>query len=322
VLILSLLLVAGLVGLVFGADWFVRGAASLAVAVGVSPLVIGLTVVAYGTSMPELVVSGVAALDGRSAIALGNVIGSNIANVGLILGLTALLAPPTVDGTLQRRELPVFLASALVVPLLLVDGTVGRVEALALLVGAIAFTVVTARRQPAASAMAGDAAAEPSASPPDANGRVGLLRASALTIVGLALLLGGGRLFVNAASELATRAGISERVIGITVVAVGTSLPELAASAVAALRGLSSLAIGNVVGSNIFNVLFVLGGAGLIAPVRGELALLRFDLGVMVGFSLAAAVLLRAPRRVPRVEGALLIVGYMAAMYALTIGMR
>lgn len=314
-LILTLLLVAGLVALVFGADWFVRGAAGLAVAVGVSPLVIGLTVVAYGTSMPELVVSGVAALDGRSAIALGNVVGSNIANIGLILGLTALLAPPAVDGTIQRRELPVFLASALVVPLLLVDGAIGRLEALALLVGAVAFTLVTARRQPAA-------AAEPSPSPPDADGRVGLLRASALAIVGLALLLGGGRLFVNAASELAAQAGISERVIGITVVAVGTSLPELAASAVAALRGISSLAIGNVIGSNIFNVLFVLGGAGVIAPVRGDLALLRFDLGVMVGFSLAAALLLRAPRRVPRVEGALLIVGYMAAMYALTIGMR
>jgi len=307
---LSVWMVLGLTCLVLGAEWFVRGAARLAVAFGVPPLVIGLTVVAYGTSMPELVVSALAALEGRSAIALGNVVGSNIANIGLILGITALISPPKVDGSLVRREVPWLVLSALVLPVLLLDGAVGRIDAVLLLLGAVAFTIFTVRTTREASGDQGIRSTDA-----EAEARRGLPAAVAFTLVGLALLLLGGRWFVSAASDIAVRFGISERVIGLTIVAVGTSLPELAASVVAAVRGFSSLAIGNVIGSNIFNILFVLGGAGAIAPVQGELGRLRVDLGLMVAFTAAAALLLRGARRITRWEGAVLVAGYVAAMW-------
>jgi cation:H+ antiporter len=309
-LMLSAWMVLGLTALVLGAEWFVRGAAKLAIAFGVPPLVIGLTVVAYGTSMPELVVSAVAALEGRSAIALGNVVGSNIANIGLILGITALISPPKVDGSLVRREVPWLLASALLLPLLLLDGAIGRLDALLLLFGAVAFTIFTVRTTREASGDQGIQSADV-----EQAARRGLPTAIAFTVVGLALLLLGGRWFVSAASDMAVRFGISERVVGLTIVAVGTSLPELAASVVAAVRGFSSLAIGNVIGSNIFNVVFVLGGAGVIAPVQGELVALRLDLALMIGFTMVASLLLRGARRIARWEGAVLLAGYVGAMY-------
>lgn len=309
-LMLSAWMVLGLTCLVLGAEWFVRGAAKLAVAFGVPPLVIGLTVVAYGTSMPELVVSAVAALEGRSAIALGNVVGSNIANIGLILGITALISPPRVDGSLVRREVPWLLASALLLPVMLMDGAISRIDAAVLLLGAIAFTIFTVRTTREAS---GDQGIE--SDDAEQAARRGLPSATVFTVVGLALLLVGGRWFVDAASEMAVRFGISERVVGLTIVAVGTSLPELAASVVAAVRGFSSLAIGNVIGSNIFNIVFVLGGAGVIAPVQGELQALRLELALMIGFTMVAALLLRGARRIERWEGVVLLAGYIAAMY-------
>jgi cation:H+ antiporter len=316
-LILTGLILLGLTLLVVGAEWFVRGAAALARAFGVPQLVIGLTVVAYGTSMPELVVSAVAALEGSSAIALGNVVGSNIANIGLILGITALLSPPVVDGSLVRLELPVLAVSALLLPLMLYDGAIGRMDAALLLLGAAAFTVFTVRSTREA---VGDQGVQPDGEPAAPPPRLAL--AIVLTVVGLGLLIVGGRVFVNAATELATRFGISERVIGLTIVAVGTSLPELAASLVAAYRGFSSIAIGNVLGSNIFNVLFVLGGAGLISPVTGELRALRFDLFLLLAFTGVAIVAMRGPRRITRTEGALMLAGYASAMYVLSAGGR
>lgn len=307
----------GLVALMLGAEGFVRGAAALARHFGVPPIVIGLTVVAYGTSMPELVVSAVAGLEGRSAIALGNVVGSNIANIGLILGLTALIAPPRVDGSLLRRELPWLGATALAIPLLLLDGGVSRWEAVLLLAAAAWFTVATVRGVRDAPPEEGsEPSAEDDASTP------GLITAIAFTVGGLSLLLYGGRLFVDGASALAAAFGISERVIGLTVVAVGTSLPELAASAVAAWRGYSSLAVGNVVGSNIFNVLFVLGGAGVITPIRGNLLGLQTDILLVLVFTAAAAVTMRGARRISRVEGAVLFGGYVLAMVLVASGGR
>lgn len=314
-LMLSAWMALGLTCLVVGAEWFVRGAARLAVAFGVPPLVIGLTVVAYGTSMPELVVSAVAALEGRSAIALGNVVGSNIANIGLILGVTALIAPPRVDASLVRREVPWLVLSALLLPAMLLDGAIGRFDAALLLLGAAAFTISTMR---ATRESSGDQGIESTTA--QATARRRLPMAIGLTLVGLALLLLGGRWFVSAATDMAVRFGISERVVGLTIVAVGTSLPELAASVVAALRGFSSLAVGNVIGSNIFNIVFVLGGAGMIAPVQGELAALQFDMALMIGFTLLAAVLLRGLRHITRLEGAVLLGGYAAAMYVVASG--
>lgn len=310
-------MLAGLVALVVGAEGFIRGAAALARHFGVPPIVVGLTVVAYGTSLPELVVSAVAAFEGSSAIALGNVVGSNIANIGLILGLTAVISPPRVDGTLLKGELPWMAAAAVAIPLLLLDGSIGRVEAVLLLAAAVMFTVRTVRGAREAS---GDDERNATEREPlvderaESVQRAALLKAVVFTVAGLGALLLGGRYFVNGASAVAVAFGISERLIGLTVVAVGTSLPELAASTVAAWRGFSSLAIGNVVGSNIFNVLFVLGGAGAIAPIAGDVRAQRIDLLLLVAFTALAVWVMRGARRITRLEGALMLAAYVASI--------
>ena len=278
------------------------------------PLVIGLTVVAYGTSMPELVVSTLAAAEGKSAIALGNVVGSNVANLGFILGLTALIRPPEVDGSLIRRELPVMVLSALLVPLLLWDGAISRVEGALLMVGAVAFTGLLVRGAKAVpprselGTQATQAEREPELSRP---------KLWALSAVGLAALLAGGKVFVDGAVHLALGLGMSERLVGLTIVAVGTSLPELAASVVAALRGQSSLAIGNVVGSNIFNVLLILGGASMVSPISASVASLKVDLAVMVLLSVLATAMMTKRRLLSRSEGGLLVAAYGAFLCAL-----
>jgi cation:H+ antiporter len=217
-----------------------------------------------------------------------------------------------VDGSLVRREVPVLVVTAIALPLLLLDGAIGRTDAAVLLIGAIGFTVLSMKA----------AREEGLATPPDeaVTKRTSLPRAIGFTALGLVLLILGGRWFVHGASSLAALLGVSERVIGLTVVAVGTSLPELAASVVAALRGMSSIAIGNVVGSNIFNILFVLGGAGLVAPVTGEVAALRTDLFVMIAFTVLAAVLMRGARRISRLEGTVLLLAYVGAMVLLARG--
>lgn len=316
-LMTAAIMLIGLTLLVVGADWFVKGAAGLADAFGVAPIVVGLTVVAYGTSMPELVVSSVAALDGRSAIALGNVIGSNIANIGLILAVTALVSPPTVEGSLLKRELPVLVASALFVPVVLWDGVISRPEGLLLLLGAVAFTWATVRF--AATVGVGDPVLADTLEQAESQTPHGSkLRLSLFAVAGLAMLLMGGKWFVDAAVDVAASLGVSERVIGLTVVAVGTSLPELAASLVAALRGHSAMAVGNVIGSNIFNVLFVLGTTSIVFPIAGEVQSMKQDLVLMLAFTLVAVLFMRGSRQISRVEGALLLIGYVAAMLTLS----
>ncbi|MBS1150854.1 MAG: hypothetical protein H6Q89_2552 [Myxococcaceae bacterium] len=307
-----LYIVSGGVCLYFGAEWLVRGASGLALASGVRPLVIGLTVVAFGTSAPELVVTVLAALEGKSEIALGNVVGSNIANLGLILGLTALVSPPKVDSKLIRREVPVMVATAFVVPLALYDGVVSRLEGGLLVLAAFAFTgwllKTTAALPPAA--------AELTARKEEVTAEAGKgsgLKLAALTLVGLALLVAGGKLFVDGASALALALGMSERVVGLTIVSVGTSLPELATSIVAALRRHSDIAVGNVIGSNIYNVLLILGGGAVAHPLAGSLAVMRTDLMVLVGITLLGTLFLRGgDRRISRPE-ALALLGTYAA---------
>lgn len=310
----TLFMLGGLAILVGGAEWFVRGAAGIADRLGVSPIVIGLTVVAYGTSMPELVVSAVAGFEGSSEIALGNVVGSNIANIGLILGLTALLAPPAVDASLIKREMPVLIVASLALPLVLWNDVIGRWEGVLLLAGAIAFTIMTvrtARDTPAIDTLAqeSDAAAATEAPP---SGSMPLL--IGMLVVGLGGLLLGGQLFVDNAVILAEAIGVSQRVIGLTVVAVGTSLPELAASAVAAYRGHSSLAVGNVVGSNIFNVLFVMGAASVLTPVRVRMSTISSDLLIMLASTAVLVWVLRGERTLSRTEGVMMLIGYALAM--------
>jgi cation:H+ antiporter len=310
-------LLLGGAALYFGAEWLVRGAAGLARSFGIRPMIVGLTVVAYGTSAPELAVSCSAALEGKSALALGNVIGSNVANLGLILGVTALISPPRVERGLIYRELPVLLLAALAVPLLLWNGTISRTEATALVVASFAFTaflIRSSRGKPDPSVADPDEAGELGGISP--RSRAGL---AVLAVLGLVVLLVGGKLFVDGAVALALAFGMSERVVGLTIVAVGTSLPEMAASLVAALRGHSAIAVGNVIGSNVFNVLLILGCAGLVSPITAALGGLWLDVLVLGVLTVLAVVFLRTERVITRVEGGLLTAIYVTFLALLVV---
>lgn len=304
-------LVLGAALLYWGAEWLVRGAAGLAQRLGVRPLLIGLTVVSFATSAPELMVSVAAALRGSSDIALGNVVGSNIANIGVILGLTALIAPPRTDGSLAGRELRVLLATTAVLPLLLLDQVISRIEGAALFACACAFTWLTIRWSTTRDVSVEEVPTVSGGS----SAKVVLVGTA-----GLGLLVVGGEIFVSGAVGMAETFGVSPRVIGLTIVAVGTSLPELAASTVAAVRGHSDLAIGNVVGSNIFNVFFILGAAALVRPVNGPLPQMGLDLGVLGALTVFLLFALRKPRTIGRVEGGLLLATYAGFLVALGLG--
>jgi cation:H+ antiporter len=276
-------------------------------------------VVAYGTSAPELAVGVGSALSHQGAIALGNSIGSNIANLGLILGVTALVSPPKVDPSVRRRELPALLASTLAVPLVLLDGRISRLEGGLLLLGALLHSALTLRaaRLDKAALGAVQSAAE-TAGAPRPNSQRGLV---GISLVGLLALLGGGKLFVDGASGVARLLGMSEHTVGLTIVAVGTSLPELATSVLAARRGHSEVAIGNVIGSNIFNSLLILGAAGLVGSIEQPLEELRFDLAALGVLTLAGAGFMLRPV-VSRLAGALLLAGYVAFLVGLALGAR
>lgn len=315
---LVLLLLGGVL-LYFGAEWLVEGAAGLAGALGVPQLVVGLTVMSYGTSAPELAVSLSAAIDGQSAIVLGNVVGSNIANIGLILGLTALIAPPRVDPLLFRREVPYLLIATLATGPVLLNGQIDRIEGALFVICALVFTAATFHwakdaRRSGERLQLGDQHHEATAARRKSKPILILL-----LIAGLIALIGGGRLFVVGAVAIAEALGMSERLIGLTIVAFGTSVPELAASVVAAVRGHSDLAVGNVVGSNLFNILFILGITSLTLPVTGSLAEVRVDLIMMTVLTFMMAVSLRRARIITRVEGALYVAAYVGFIAALAI---
>ncbi len=319
--------------LYFGAEWFVGGAAGLARVMGVRTLLIGLTVVAYGTSAPEVVVGVSASLGGHGDIALGNVLGSNVANVGLILGLTALIRPTPVDGSLRKREVPVLVASALLAPLVMLDGEVSRLDGLVLLALGILYTawMVRSARAPeeahaleaaAATAEAADRAGAPSSAvaTPDGEPRPhSRLRLALTAAVGLGVLVAGGELFVRGASAIAASLGVSERMVGLTVVAIGTSLPELATSLIAAHKNHPEIAIGNVVGSNIFNVVLCLALAAIARPIGVSVGAIAVDIGAMVALTILAAFLLRSERRITRLEGAVLLLSYAAFINVLAL---
>jgi cation:H+ antiporter len=311
------LLVLGAGLLYFGAESLVKGAAGLARVMGMRPLAVGLTIVAYGTSAPELVVSVVSALEKKSALALGNVVGSNIANIGLILGVTALIAPPRVSPGLMRRELPIVMLTALGVPIVLIDGRISRIEGIVLLLVALFFTLISFK----AVKQADDAppSSLDEAPPPELRSKGKL---SGYALVGLLVLLGGGKYFVMGATGLALALGMSERVVGLTVVAVGTSLPELAASLVAALRGHPEIALGNVLGSNVFNVTLILGASAVTRPIAASLREAALDLSTLGVLTVLGALFMRTKRRVQRWEGALLLAIYAAFVLALVFGAR
>ena len=309
-IIVILWFVLGLVLLVGGAELLVRGASALAAAVGISPLVIGLTVVAFGTSAPEMAVTVRSSLAGHSDIAVGNVIGSNIFNILLILGLSALITPLVVSSQLIRREVPIMVAVSLAMLLMALDGMIGRIDGLLLFGGIIVYIILSIRlsRRESASAMREDEA-PPRFSP-------GQLATQALLVVaGLAALIIGTNLLVDSAVRVATALGVSELIIGLTIVACGTSLPEAATSIIAAMRGERDIAVGNVVGSNLFNILAILGLAGIIAPVTVAPAAIWLDIPVMVAVAIACLPIFWTGAAIARWEGALFL-GYFIAYMA------
>lgn len=307
------LFVGGLALLVAGAEGLVRGAGRLAAIVGVSPLVIGLTIVAYGTSAPELAVSVKAALAGQPDLGLGNVVGSNLFNVLFILGLSALITPLAVAQQLVRLDAWVMTGVSLAALLLGLDGRVGRVDGLVLVAGGVAYTAWCIRQGRRENAAVQAEYAAEFGPPPRAGLTAGLVNV-ALVLVGLTLLVLGSRWLVASSVVIARALGVSELVIGLTIVAAGTSLPEVATSVVAALKGERDIAVGNVVGSNIFNILIVLGGAAVVAPqgVAVARAALIVDMPLMIVVSAACLPIFFTGYRISRPEGALFLVGYVA----------
>ena len=304
-LIPVLLILAGLVILTVGADFLVRGGASVAMRMGVTPLVIGLTVVAFGTGSPEFVVSIQAALDGNSGIALGNIVGSNISNVALILGCAALVRPLKVQAALLRKELPILVAITGFLWLLVYDGTISRLEGGLLLTGGIGYTVFTYVQSRRKEKKKVEKEFAEAVGKPGKAVWIDVL----LIVLGLGALVGGAQLLLSGGVTVAQAFGMSDVAIGLTIIAVGTSLPELATSVVAAYRGEPDIAFGNAIGSNILNILAVLGLTALISPFSTE-GIRSFDLGAMLGSVIILYVLMGRRFILDRVEGALLVAGY------------
>ncbi|WP_017926007.1 calcium/sodium antiporter [Thioalkalivibrio sp. HL-Eb18] len=301
--------IGGLILLTWSADRFVFGASAFARSVGVSALLVGLTIVAFGTSAPEVVVSILASLQGNPGLAVGNAIGSNIANIGLVLAAAALVAPLAIGRGLVRRELPILMGVTLAVLFLLLDGELGRLEGGILIAGLLlvtAWVIHIARRAQAL---------DPAEAPEEVRGMVEAIpavtsagHALAWLGLGLVLLIASSQLVVWGAVGIAEQLGISDLVIGLTIVAIGTSLPELATSVVAAFRREAGLAIGNVIGSNLFNLLAVLAVPALIAPLAIEREVLLRDYPVMLGMTAALFVFaLARGAELRRWQGALLL---------------
>jgi cation:H+ antiporter len=297
----------GLAGLFFGGNWLVKGAARLAQTLGVSPIVIGLTIVAYGTSTPELLVSLQAALTGNADISMGNVVGSNIANIGLILGASALIFPMVVQLQFLRREIPIMIGVSILLFILAQDGSIGSIDGLIFVIGAVGYTafsyLVAKRAEPELVRQTQEFTAV-IAKPTNT-----LLSDLLLVAVGIVVLLIGSDRLVFGAVNIANALGVPQIVIGITLVAVGTSLPELATSVIAAFKRESEIAIGNVVGSNIFNIFAILGITSLFTPINVNPRLLQVDIFVMLGFAVALFIFC-INRRISRREASILLIAY------------
>lgn len=314
-----LFLVIGLAGLVGGAELLVRGAATISARMGISPIVIGLTVVAFGTSAPELAVSVNAALGGSSDVALGNVVGSNIANILLILGLSATVGALSVTQRIVRLDVPILIVVSLVALVMSLDNSIGRIDGAILAAGAIGYTVwlikTTRTTKPAPGVE--EEYQEALDILDDDLSRLPLGTQILLVVVGLVILVIGSQLLVNSATTIAKSLGVSELVIGLTIVAIGTSLPELATSVLASIRGERDIAVGNVIGSNLFNIMLVLGTTSAISsngvPVQDST--LRLDIPVMIGATLALLPICWNGFQIKRWEGFVL-----AGFYALYVG--
>lgn len=303
-----LLFITGLLFLIFGAELLVKGASRIALSLKISPLVIGLTVVAFGTSAPELAVSISSSLAGQQSITIGNVVGSNIFNILFILGISALILPLTASKQLLRLDVPFMIILSLLVLLFSVNGSINRMEGILLAAGLVtytAFLIIKSRSE----------WVEPSADSESARSKFNNpVINSLLVVMGLGLLILGSKWFLSGAVSIAQSLGLSEVIIGLTIVAAGTSMPEVVTSVLAALRGERDIAVGNVVGSNIFNILGVLGISAIIAPSGLEISesFIRFDIPVMIAVALACLPVFFTGGVISRGEGALLLGYYIA----------
>ena len=313
-----LALIAGLALLVWSADQFVNGAAATARNFGMSPLLIGLTIVSFGTSAPEILVSAMASAAGAGSLAVGNAVGSNIANIAMVLGITALIAPLPVKSNVIRREIPLLIAVTVFAGILLLDLNLALVDSLLLLAALFGSLYLFQRFQrTAGDDCAGEEEEEELPDMPTGKAIITLF-------VGLTLLVFASRMLVWGATEIATALGVSELVIGLTIVAIGTSLPELASSIASALKGHHDIAIGAVVGSNIFNIAAVMAMPGLIDPISLDTVVLSRDYAIMLMFTVLLAVfaLWQKPRTISRFEGGILAsgyAGYMALLYTMNV---
>ncbi|WP_144212140.1 calcium/sodium antiporter [Shewanella donghaensis] len=298
-------IIGGFVILTIGAEALVRGASQIALKLGLTPLIIGLTIVAFGTSAPELAVSVKSAIAGNSGIALGNVIGSNIANIGLILGITALIRPIKIESQMVRRDIPIMIAASLLFWTLLFDGGLSFMDGCiltALLITYLSFSYFTAEKSQAQQ------------EDQSQNQFLSIV----FIIVGISMLVGGGILFVDGAVAMASSFGISEVIIGLTIVAIGTSMPELVTSIVAALKGQSDIAIGNVIGSNLFNILGILGVTALIHPIISN-EISSIDWIVMIALAVILLPFAYTGLRLGRREGGILVASYLGYISYLVI---
>jgi cation:H+ antiporter len=314
-LLILLKLVGGLAILTFGAEYLVRGAAALARAMNISPLVIGLTVVAFGTSTPELVVSCLSAWNGQPDMAIGNVVGSNIFNILLILGLSAIIVPLSVNQQLVRFDVPLMIGLSILVLLFGLDSNLSRIDGLILVAGLFAYVaaaIVQSRR--ANLAIKAEYEAEFGGDPQTERQPSRVMLDLVFLIAGLGMLIGGSHLFLDAGVTIARFFGVSELVIGLTLVAVGTSLPEAATSLMAAYRGERDIAVGNAVGSNIFNILAVLGISSVIAPsgIAVNETALQFDLPVMIAVAVACFPIFLTGHEISRWEGFVFVFYFIA----------
>jgi cation:H+ antiporter len=306
-----LYLVGGLVLLFVGAEGLIRGSSNLAIKIGITPLVVGLTVVAFGTSTPELVVSLKAALLGNSSISLGNIIGSNIANIALILGVAAIIKPLNVHAKVIMREIPIMIGISLLLLFLLLDGEIGFIDGLIFVIGLVVYLI--------ANVMMAHKEKNPAVEIEFKEGlksKLGIPISIILMIAGLGLLILGANLFVQSAIAIAKKFNVSDAIIGLTIVAIGTSLPELITSIVASYKNEADIAIGNVVGSNVFNILGILGITALIIPIS-SVGISNIDLGVMLFTAIILFPLSRTGFSISRFEGAFLLFGYAGYMYYL-----
>jgi len=304
--------VLGLGALVLGAELLVRGASKIALSLGISPLVVGLTIVAMGTSSPEVAVSVGAALGGQTDIAVGNVVGSNIFNVLFILGISAVITPLVVHSQIIRQEVPIMIGASVILAVMIVGGQLSRMESSLLLVLLVAYVVFLVRQSRAETREIRDeyASGVPPTGKWDGHWAVQVL----LIVAGLGLLVLGSNWLVDAAVAFARVLGVSDLVIGLTIIAAGTSMPEVATSIMAAIRGERDIAVGNVIGSNTFNILGCLGISGIVSPAGLDIApaVLNFDIWVMVAVAVACLPVFLLGRRIGRRRG-LLFLGYYAA---------